>query len=92
MKKPNKVQYFIMTNFRLPVLLVFIAAVSYGYFRLYNLEMFNTISSDNNKAMLFFLISGLMFFLISLKMIFDILDIFIFQKGKDTLTKAAKRK
>ena len=77
--KDKKFYRIIMTNFRLPILLILIAGLSIGYMKIYN-------------SMILFLVTGLYFLYSTFSSGIDIIQIVFGQKGKDSLLDSAKRR
>lgn len=92
MIKSNKLKQFIMTNFRLPILLFCMGSIYIGYRKLYDLSVISAVKSSVNYAMLFIVITGFFFALNTVFTGLDVLDLLLGQKGKDALMQTAKKR
>ena len=90
--KDKKFYRIIMTNFRLPILLILIAGLSIGYMKIYNSSLIRNINSNLKYAMILFLVTGLYFLYSTFSSGIDIIQIVFGQKGKDSLLDSAKRR
>lgn len=86
--KKSKVYKPIMRNFKLPILVASLILMYYLYELFYNSEFINNLQK---YSALFFIITLIVFTLVTIKMALDMLSIIFFQKGQDSLKSKAKK-
>lgn len=91
-KEPGAIKKFILMNFRLPLFLIIVGALGYGYWYIYNLPIINTLSSNKDYTVIFFAATLIIFSVMTLRILLDIIDLTFGQKGQNSLTKKANRK
>ena len=83
---------FMLCNFRLPLFVILITAAVFGYKKLYNAPFINHVNADENLSILFFVISMILFIIITLRAISDISGLIFGQKGEGALTEKSRNK
>lgn len=86
--RKSKIYKPIMRNFKLPILVGFLILMNYSYKLFYNSRFIDNLQK---YSVIFFMITLVVFTLVTIKMTLDIFSIIFFQKGQDSLKDKAKK-
>jgi TRAP-type C4-dicarboxylate transport system permease small subunit len=88
----NFLKSLLLTNYKIFIFAAIISSASYIYYRIYNSSIIDSISESQDKAVMFFAVSLLIFLIITLRVVSNLLALLFGQKGEGSLAEKSKTK
>jgi TRAP-type C4-dicarboxylate transport system permease small subunit len=88
----NFLKSLLLRNYKMFIFAAIISIAAYIYYQIYNSSIIDSISGSQDKAVIFFTVSLLIFLIITLRVVSNLLALFFGQKGEGSLTEKSKTK